>query len=325
MNRGLRSTPAGQHRPVMLDEVMAALDPPPGGVVVDCTTGWAGHACELLLRVGPAGRLVALDLDPENLTRANERLSQIGHPFSTHHMNFAGLPGVLAHEGIESVDVVLADLGMSSMQVDDAERGFSYVRDGPLDMRMDRTRGAPAWEVLARTIPEELANVLREFGDEPAANRLAPAIVTAARAGEIRRTGDLVRVIQQAIGAPARWKLHPKPGKWNLHPAARTFQALRILVNRELANLEQLLRVVPGILRPGGRVAIISFHSGEDRLVKTAFRDGLRLGTYDLIAPEPIRAAGQERMNNPRSRSAKLRWARRASVESNVVEIKVQK
>ncbi len=136
--------------------------------------------------------------------------------------------------------------------------------------------------------------------------------MTAARAGEIRRTSDLVRVIQLATGGPATWKLHPKPGKWNLHPAARTFQALRILVNRELANLEQLLRVLPGVLKPGGRAAIISFHSGEDRLVKSWFRDGLRQGTYDLVAEEPIRAGPEERLSNPRSRSAKLRWARRS-------------
>jgi 16S rRNA (cytosine1402-N4)-methyltransferase len=312
MNRGRRSTPAGQHRPVLLDEVLAALDPPPGGVVVDCTTGWAGHACELLRRVGPTGRLIALDLDPENLTTASERLAAVGHPFSLHHMNFAGLAGVLAGEGITAVDAVLADLGMSSMQVDDAGRGFSYARDGPLDMRMDRTRGVPAWELLSRIDPAELAQALGDLGDEPAARQLAPAIVTAARAGEIQRTGDLVRVIQQAIGAPAQWKLHPKPGKWNLHPAARTFQALRILVNRELANLEQLLRVLPGVLRPGGRAAIISFHSGEDRIVKAWFRDGQRQGTYDLVAEEPVRAGPQERLSNPRSRSAKLRWARRA-------------
>jgi 16S rRNA (cytosine1402-N4)-methyltransferase len=295
----------------MLDDVLTTLDPQPGGVVVDCTAGWAGHACELLRRVGPAGRLIALDLDPENLATARERLAAVCHTFSLHHMNFAGLLGVLAGEGIASVDAVLADLGMSSMQVDDAGRGFSYARDGPLDMRMDRTRGQRASELLAKIDPEELAQALLDLGDEPTAHSLAPAIVTAARAGEIMRTGDLVRVIQQATGAPTRWKLHPKPGKWNLHPAARTFQALRILVNRELANLEQLLRVLPGVLRPGGRAAIISFHSGEDRLVKAAFRDGQRLGEYDLIAPEPIRASGQERMSNPRSRSAKLRWARR--------------
>jgi 16S rRNA (cytosine1402-N4)-methyltransferase len=312
MERGTRSTPAGEHRPVLLDEVLQALAPPAGGVVVDCTTGWAGHSCELLRRVGPAGRLIALDIDPENLDRARQRLSEVGHPFSVHHMNFAGLAGVLGGECIGAVDAVLADLGMSSMQVDDPGRGFSYARDGPLDMRMDRTRGRPASEVLAALAPEELARALRDLGDEPAADRLAPAIVTAARAGLLARTGDLVRVIQQALGAPSRWKLHPRPGKWTLHPAARTFQALRILVNRELANLEQLLRLLPGVLRPGGRAVLISFHSGEDRLVKAAFRDGLRLGIYDAVAEEPIRAGFAERTANPRSRSAKLRWAQRA-------------
>jgi 16S rRNA (cytosine1402-N4)-methyltransferase len=316
MQRGTRSTPAGQHRPVLLDEVLEALAPPPGGVVVDCTAGWAGHSCELLRRVGPAGRLIALDLDPENLQKARERLAEVGHPFSLHHMNFAGLAGVLGAEGIGAVDAVLADLGMSSMQVDDAGRGFSYARDGPLDMRMDRTRGRPASDLLATMAPEELARALRDLGDEPSADRLASAIVAAARAGQLARTGDLVSVIQQALGAPSRWKLHPKPGKWNLHPAARTFQALRILVNRELSNLEQLLRLLPGVLRPGGRAAVISFHSGEDRLVKAAFRDGLRLGVYEAAADEPIRAGFTERSANPRSRSAKLRWARRAPDEN---------
>jgi 16S rRNA (cytosine1402-N4)-methyltransferase len=308
MNRGARSTPAGQHRPVLLDEVLAALNPQPGGVIVDCTTGWAGHACELLHRVGPTGRLFALDLDPENLPTARERLSAVGHPFSTHHMNFAGVAGVLAGEGVEAVDGILADLGMSSMQVDDADRGFSYVRDGPLDMRMDRTRGRPASEVLASMEPHDLAKALSELGDEPVADRLAPVIVAAAKAGELRRTGDLARLIQQSVGAPAQWKLRPKAGKWELHPAARTFQALRILVNRELANLERLLRLLPTLLRPGGRVAIISFHSGEDRLVKAAFRDGFRQGIYDAVSEEAIRAGSEERYRNPRSRSAKLRW-----------------
>ena len=312
MKRSPRSTPAGQHRPVLLELVLSVLDPPPGGIAVDCTTGWAGHACELLRRVGPGGRLLALDLDPENLTRARPRLEEVGHPFSSHHTNFAGLAGVLASEGVAGADVVLADLGMSSMQVDDSERGFSYVRDGPLDMRMDRTRGRTAVEVLASIEPEALALALREYGDEPEADRLAPVLVGAARAGSLARTIDLARLIQETLKAPRQWKLHPRPGKWNLHPAARTFQALRILVNRELANLEQLLRVLPGVLRPGGRVAIISFHSGEDRLVKAAFRAGLREGTYEAVSEEPLRADDRERQDNPRSRSAKLRWARRA-------------
>src|SRR5262249_33575007 len=153
--------------------------------------------------------------------------------------------------------------GMSSMQVDDAERGFSYVRDGPLDMRMDRTRGRPASAVLATIAAEDLARALRELGDEPEAERLATVITDAARRGVLQRTSNLARVITDATKA-GPWRLHPQPGKWNLHPAARTFQALRILVNRELANLEQLLRVLPVLLAPAGRAAIISFHSGED-------------------------------------------------------------
>jgi 16S rRNA (cytosine1402-N4)-methyltransferase len=308
--RGRRSTPAGEHRPVLLDEVLTALDPRPGEVVVDCTVGWAGHAVELLRRVGSEGRLIGLDLDADNLVRARERLEAVGHPFTLHHGNFAGLLAVLAGLGIDAVDGVLADLGMSSMQVDDAERGFSYVRDGPLDMRMDRTRGRTAAELLA-TIPEaDLRAALAELGDEPEAARIAAAIVAARQQAPLDRTGDLTRVILATFGTT--WRLHPTPGKWNLHPAARTFQALRILVNRERANLEQLLRMLPSCLRRGGRAAIISFHSGEDRLVKAAFRDGLRSGLYAEVAPEPVRATEAERLANPRARSAKLRWARRA-------------
>ena len=308
-NRRSRSTPPGQHRPVLLDEILAALAPRPGEVAVDCTVGWAGHAAELLRRVGPGGRLIGLDFDAENLPRARERLEAVGFPFALHHGNFAGLPAVLTAEGVPAVDVLLADLGMSSMQVDDAERGFSYVRDGPLDMRMDRSRGRTAAQLLA-TIPEaDLRQALRELGDEPEAERVAATLVAARRERPLERTGDVARVLLEAAGG---WRLHPAPGRWNLHPAARTFQALRILVNRELANLEQLLRVLPDCLRPGGRAAIISFHSGEDRLVKAAFRDGYRAGTYSRIGEEPIRPTLSERTVNPRSRSAKLRWAEKS-------------
>jgi 16S rRNA (cytosine1402-N4)-methyltransferase len=310
MRRGQRSTPPGEHRGVLLDEVLAALDPRPGQVVVDCTVGWAGHAVELLRRVGPDGRLIGIDFDRDNLPHARERLEAVGSPFGLHQGNFAGLPAVLAAEGVAAVDGLLADLGMSSMQVDDPERGFAYVRDGPLDMRMDRSRGRTAAQLLATLPEDELARALRDLGDEPEAERVAAAVVAARQRGPLERTGDLTRVILEATRAgPEPWRLHPEPGRWNLHPAARTFQALRILVNRELANLEQLLRLLPTCLRPGGRAAVISFHSGEDRLVKAAFRDGLRAGTYARISPEPVRASFAERTANPRSRSAKLRWA----------------
>jgi 16S rRNA (cytosine1402-N4)-methyltransferase len=314
MKRDRRSTPPGQHRAVMLEEVLRVLDVQPGAVVVDCTVGWGGHAVELLRRAGPDGQLIGLDLDAENLPRASERLSETGLRFHLHHSNFAGLPAILASEGIATVQTVLADLGMSSMQVDDAERGFSYVREGPLDMRMDRSRGRTAAQLLATMPEQELAQALRELGDEPEAERIAAAIVAARQKGPLERTSDVARVILEAIqpgGAKGRWRLHPSPGRWNLHPAARTFQALRILVNRELDNLKQLLRVLPTVLARGGAAAIISFHSGEDRLVKAAFRDGLRAGVYSAVADEPLRATSEERWDNPRSRSAKLRWARR--------------
>jgi 16S rRNA (cytosine1402-N4)-methyltransferase len=315
MFRGRRSTPPGEHRPVLLDEVLAALDVRPGVIVVDATVGWAGHAVELLRRAGPNGRLIGLDLDAENLPRARERLTGTGLPFRLHHGNFAALPAILATENVSAVQAVLADLGMSSMQVDDAARGFSYVRDGPLDMRMDRSRGRGAAQVLASISEQDLARALRELGDEPEAERIASALVAARKQSPLGRTSDVTRVIQEATqpaGAKTHWRLHPASGRWNSHPAARSFQALRILVNRELGNLEQLLRVLPTVLAPRGVAAIISFHSGEDRLVKSAFRAGLRAGVYRAICTDPIRAAFAEKTANPRSRSAKLRWAQRS-------------
>jgi 16S rRNA (cytosine1402-N4)-methyltransferase len=300
MQRGPRSTPQGEHRPVLLDEVLAALAPQPGEVAVDCTTGWAGHAVELLQRVGPAGLVIGMDLDADNLPQARERLAAVGNPFHLHHGNFAGIAQALGEHGLTQADMILADLGMSSMQVDDPARGFSYRRAGALDMRMDRTRGRTAAQLLATIAEDELAQALHELGDEPDAQRIAAAIVRA----RPLTTDDLVHTIKAATGQE-QWRLHPEPGKWTLHPAARTFQALRILVNRELNNLEHLLRVLPSCLKPGGRAAIISFHSGEDRLVKRAFRAGV----YASAAPDPVRATYAERSANPRARSAKLRWA----------------
>jgi len=313
--RGQRSTPEGQHRPVLLDEVLQVLAPQPGETAVDCTVGWGGHAVELLRRVGPNGRLIGIDLDPENITTARARLAEVAYPFSLHAGNFAGLPAILAREGVTAINLLVADFGMSSMQVDDAERGFSYRRDGPLDMRMDRTRGRTAAEILAGIDKEELCQALQELGDEENAASIAEAIVAARRGRPLQRTAELARLIMEATRGKDRgepWRLHPSRHRWNLHPAAKTFQVLRILVNRELPNLEQLLRVLPQMLAPGGRAALISFHSGEDRLVKAAFRAGFHAGVYEAISNDPIRATGSERTANPRARSAKLRWARRA-------------
>jgi 16S rRNA (cytosine1402-N4)-methyltransferase len=308
-----RSTSAGEHQPVLLEQVLEVLRPRPGETAVDCTLGFAGHAVPILRRLGPTGKLIGLDWDGENLPRARDMLAATGLPFAVHHGNFAGLPAILAAQGLERVDLLLADLGMSSMQVDDPERGFSYVRDGPLDMRMDRSRGRTAAAVLAAISEPELAQALRELGDEPAAEHIAGALIMARRHQPLLRTADVTRVIAKAVGqATTRatgWRLHPARHQWNLHPAARTFQALRLLVNRELANLKHLLRVLPQVIHPGGRAAIISFHSGEDRLVKAAFRDGFQAGTYAHVAADPVRAGAAEKLANPRSRSAKLRWA----------------
>jgi 16S rRNA (cytosine1402-N4)-methyltransferase len=309
-----RSTSPGQHRPVLLDEVLAILDPQPGQVAVDCTLGWAGHSTELSRRVGPTGKLVGIDLDADNLPSARQRLEAIGHPFTLHHGNFAGIPSMLASEGLDGCDLLLADLGMSSMQLDDANRGFSYVRDGPLDMRMDRTRGSTVAQLLQTIGQDQLATALREFGDEPDAEKVAAAILAAREHSPLATTKELSDVICQAAAggkAAQPWRLHPTPQQWNTHPAARTFQALRILINRELANLQAMLRQLPAMLRPGGVAAIISFHSGEDRLVKAAFRAGRHDRTYRDGAEDPIRPTWQERQSNPRSRSAKLRWVKR--------------
>jgi 16S rRNA (cytosine1402-N4)-methyltransferase len=306
-----RSTPAGEHVPVMLAEVLAVLDPQPGQVFVDGTLGYAGHSAAILERLGPAGLLVATDLDADNLPRARGKLETLGFPFHLHSGNFAGIPGVLAAAGVERVDGLLADLGMSSMQVDDPERGFSFMRDGPLDMRMDRTRGRTAAELLESIGAEELAGMFTEFGDEPRAAEIAQAIVESMKVEPLATTWQLRAVIDQA--APVQLLFgpgHPPVHKQRLLPATRVFQALRIAVNRELANLSQLLRVIPQVLKPGGTAAIITFHSGEDRLVKAAFRDGLRSGIFSAGSDDPLRPSEDEKAANPRSRSAKLRWAR---------------
>ncbi len=308
-----RSTMAGAHNPVLLAEVLAALNPQPGQTLVDCTLGFAGHSLELLKLISPDGVLIATDLDPGNLEPARAKLEGQGGLFALHHSNFAGLVTVLAIEGAPQIDGLLADLGMSSMQVDDRDRGFSFMRDGPLDMRMDPTRGRTAADLLATLSAEELTTAFHELGDEPRAAIIANAIVEQRKTQPIERTKELRALIECAAPVQVlRGPGAPPERKQLLAPVTRVFQTLRILVNRELASLTHLLRVLPDILKPGTTAAIISFHSGEDRLVKAAFRDGLRAGIYDVVTPDAIRPTFDERRANPRSRSAKLRWARRA-------------
>jgi 16S rRNA (cytosine1402-N4)-methyltransferase len=225
------------------------------------------------------------------------------------------LPAALAAAGLDGCDCLLADLGMSSMQVDDPDRGFSFMRDGPLDMRMDRTRGRTAADLLNTLPADELASAFRDLGDEPEAEKIAAAIAHRCSTQPIERTRELMDLVTEAAPVtvnPHPVKGEPTPRQQKIRPTARVFQALRILVNRELANLQELLRVLPWCLRPGGRAAVISFHSGEDRLVKAAFKEGLRAGVYEQICDEPVRSSFGERTDNPRARSAKLRWARKS-------------
>jgi 16S rRNA (cytosine1402-N4)-methyltransferase len=292
-----------RHVSVLLESVLRVLDPKPGKIIVDCTLGLGGHSAEIL-RAG--ARLIGIDFDPANIEVARAKLDAVGGNFELYHNNFAALPTVLQQASIDRVDGVLADLGVASPQIDDPARGFSFKRPGPLDMRMDLTRGQPASVLVNRLGERELAAAFRELGDEDDAEKIARLIVE-------RRTQQPIETTEQlmAIVCEARNFTLPRAAGAKLHPATRTFQALRILVNRELANLDRLLAVLPDVLKPGGVVAIISFHSGEDRRVKAAFKDGARGGVYHEISDEPIIADEQEIAANPRSRSAKLRWARR--------------
>src|SRR5688572_8002796 len=209
--RGRRSTPPGGHRPVMLDEVLTALTPHPGDVVVDCTLGFAGHSAELLRRIGPTGQLFAFDLDADNLPPAQVKLAEVGPNFSLHHGNFAGFPTALGQAGLDGCDCLLADLGMSSMQVDDADRGFSFMRDGPLDMRMDRTRARTAADLLNTLPAEDLATAFRELGDEPEAEKIAAAVVRRRAGKPLERTRELMDLILEA--APVAINPHPRKGE----------------------------------------------------------------------------------------------------------------
>lgn len=296
-----------RHIPVLLDDVLRVIAPMPGQTIVDCTLGLGGHSSALLQRINPDGRLIAIDFDPANIELARPNLERVGGRFELFHNNFAALPTVLQQAGVDGVDAVLADVGVASTQIDDPERGFSYRRPGPLDMRMDSTRGQPASVLINRMSERDLAAALLELGDETDAAQIAKLIVERRFVEPLTTTEALMALVCEARDFTIERGAGAK-----LHPAARTFQALRILVNRELANLDRLLAVLPSVLKPGGVAAIISFHSGEDRRVKDAFRTGVRAGIYEEISRDPIIATEAEQRTNPRSRSAKLRWTKRA-------------
>ena len=299
---------AHTHRPIMLDEVLRCLRPAPGDVAVDCTLGGGGHAQAILERVQPGGRLIGLDVDPLELPRTEARLRAAGfgaEMFVARHGNFASLPQLLAAEGLAAADLILADFGLSSMQADAPDRGFSYKVAGPLDMRMNPSHGEPASQLLARLSEETLASVLTENADEPHAALIARLL----KLQPFGTTHAVERQVRTGLTAAL-----PHLAKADVKMSVRrTFQALRIAVNDEFGALDALLQSLPDCLAPGGRVVMLTFHSGEDRRVKKAFQAGFRAGVYAGVADEVVRSTKIETFANRRASAAKLRWAVRSA------------
>ena len=292
------------HEPVLRAETVELLDPADRGLVVDCTVGTGGHAAALL--EAGAARVVGLDRDAEVLPLARRRLAAWKDRVDLVHADYRSLDAVLDRLGVDRVDGALADLGCSSIQLETEGRGFSFRRDDPLDMRMDRKSSPTLADLLAGATPEGLADVIFEYGEERRSRRIARAIVAAWTGAGIRTTAELAAVVRRA----ARYR-----GRSRIDPATRTFQALRIWVNRELEGLDAFLRAAAGRLKAGARLAVISFHSLEDRIVKRTLRE-LDLGgglAMRILTRKPVRPAEDELHRNPRARSAKLRAARRAS------------
>lgn len=299
------------HVPVMMEEVLGVLPLRPGAVVADGTLGLAGHALEMAKRISPGGLIVGLDWDKDMLSRAKERLAELSDVrVETAHADFRELPERLAWAcqlaGKSPVaDAVLLDLGLSNVHIEDPSYGISFLREGPLDMRMDRSKGEPIGAWLNRATAREIEDVIFTLGDERWARKIAAVIVERRKVRAVKTTTDLVECVHAAIPAAKRDK--------RLHPATRTFQALRIKANRELDDLEDALKRIAEILDKGGVLAVLSYHSGEDRAVKHAFRDLGQTGEFEELFRKPLQPSAAEVQANAKSRSAKLRALRRAS------------
>ena len=293
-------TPAGTHVPIMVNEILEVLAPRAGEVAVDCTLGFGGHTRHLLRRIAPGGHVIGLDADPLELPKTEAALRGEGFDstiFTARKSNFAGLASALAASGWNGADVLLADLGVSSMQLDNPDRGFTSKSTGPLDMRMNPSRGISAAQWLSKVSPPALERALVENADEPDAIPLATAL-----AGKVfETTSELADAVRRALSH--------RPPEGIDKAIRRVFQAVRIAVNEEFSALDGLLRCLPSCLKPGGRVAILTFHSGEDRRVKKSLQAGFREGVFSAIADHVLRASPGECRANPRSTSAKLRWA----------------
>ncbi len=292
------------HRPVMVREVLHYLRPRNGGVYFDGTVGMGGHAGAILEASGPEGRLIGADLDGGAAEAAEGNLARFGEQVKIYHANYTELEYIAGLAKVRELDGILLDLGIGSHQLDDGQRGFSLDRDGPLDMRFDRDEGRSAGDIVNRLSEKELAGILDRYGEERRARAAARAIVRARGRKEIDGTQELAAIVARAIGPP---------GRWRIHPATRTFMALRICVNDELGNLERFITESAGYLAPGGRMVIISFHSLEDRIVKTSFRDLTaskeqgRAPLFGILTKKPVSPDESEVTQNPRARSAKLR------------------
>jgi 16S rRNA (cytosine1402-N4)-methyltransferase len=286
-----------RHVPVLAREVVALLDPQPGEIWVDATVGAGGHTRLIAERIGPTGRVIGLDQDAAMLELAKARLT--GLPVELVHANFDQVTAVLDKLGAKDIDGLFADLGFASDQMDEANRGLSFQQDGPLDMRLDPTAGETATDLVARLSEYDLAKVFYEYGEERHSRRVARKIVETRKQSPIRTTAQLANLVRSCV---------PREKGRSFDPATRVFQAMRIAVNDELGSLERLLAQLPRIVKPGGRVGIISFHSLEDRRVKQAFQDR---ETWSPLTKKPVTASDDEVRSNPRARSAKLRVARR--------------
>ncbi len=304
-------TPVGTHVPICVKEILKVLNPQPGNIFVDATLGYGGHTLEILQRILPQGRVIAFDQDslerPKTVQRVQTFLNEKNVDlacFEAGAINFSEAWNYLRQRGANKVDGVLADLGLSSMQIDTPERGFSYKVDAPLDLRMNPSQGIPVREIWNTLENDELEEILRNHADEPRARQMAEALLKT----RPQTTTHLAEVVQ-AVMKKAPKKIQEEEGD---APIRRVMQALRIHVNEEFTSLEKFLHELPLYLKSGARVAILSFHSGEDRRVKKSFQSGLREGIYSQISEDVIRPSMEEQRNNPRSKSAKLRWAQRS-------------
>jgi len=291
------------HRPVMLEEAISSLNLKPGHLVLDATVGGGGHSREILRKILPGGRLIGLDADEEALRAASENLKEFAGNFKFINENFRYLDKALAGEGVKSLNAAIFDVGVSSFQLDDASRGFSIKSDSPLDMRMDKRNDITAYDIVNRYKEKDLSDIIFRYGEERFHNRIAKRIVSERARKPIETTGELSGLVRRAIGTGQK--------NFRIDPATRTFQALRIAVNDELAALEEGLKKVVSSLDIGGRIAVIAFHSLEDRIVKNLFKGYAGLGVLKIITKKPVRPSEEEARDNPRSRSGKLRVAER--------------